>query len=80
MDVRRLRYFVAIARGKSFSRAASELRIAQPALSSQIAALEAELETQLFLRHSRGVELTCPPSALLRQKRVICEGRISGSS
>lgn len=65
MDVRRLRYFVAIARGKSFSRAASELRIAQPALSSQIAALEAELETQLFLRHSRGVELTEAGRALL---------------
>lgn len=71
MDVRQIRYFVAIARSKSFSRASVELRIAQPALSSQIAALEAELETQLFLRHSRGVELTEAGRALLPRAEEI---------
>lgn len=58
MEIRQLRYFQAIARCGSFSRASAELHIAQPALSSQVAALEAELGAQLFVRHSRGVELT----------------------
>lgn len=58
MEIRQLRYFLSIARCGSFSRASAELNIAQPALSSQIAALEAEFEAQLFVRHSRGVELT----------------------
>ncbi len=58
MDIKQLRYFVSIARHGSFSRASEHLRIAQPALSSQIAALEAQLKTQLLVRHSRGIVLT----------------------
>jgi LysR family nitrogen assimilation transcriptional regulator len=55
---RQLRYFVEIARSRSFSRAAELLSIAQPALSQNIAALEDELGTRLFKRHARGVELS----------------------
>jgi LysR family transcriptional regulator, nitrogen assimilation regulatory protein len=58
IDIRRLRYVAAIAEHGSFSGAARSLRIAQPALSSQVRDLEAELGTKLFVRHSRGVKLT----------------------
>lgn len=58
MELRQLRYFVGIARCGSFSAAASVLRIAQPALSTQIIALERELGRALFTRHARGVRLT----------------------
>ena len=57
-DMRALRYFVAVAEEKSVTRASARLRIAQPAVSRQIAGLEAELETTLFNRLPRGVELT----------------------
>lgn len=65
MYFRRLRYFEAVARCGSFSRASSELHVAQPALSSQIAELEGDLGVQLFTRHSRGVVLTEAGQALL---------------
>jgi LysR family transcriptional regulator, nitrogen assimilation regulatory protein len=65
MDLRQLRYFVAVARSGSFSKGASEVHIAQPALSSQIAALESELGAQLLVRHSRGVDLTHAGERLL---------------
>lgn len=58
MELRQLSYFVAIARNGSFSKAAAEVRVAQPALSQQIAHLEAELDACLLNRHSRGVTLT----------------------
>lgn len=58
MDLRQLKYFAAIVELGSFSRAAREIYIAQPALSSQIAALEAELDTQLLIRTARGVTPT----------------------
>jgi LysR family nitrogen assimilation transcriptional regulator len=54
MELRQLRYFVAVARNESFKKAAIELRIAQPALSRQISLLEHELKTPLFTRHTRG--------------------------
>lgn len=65
MRFRHLRYFVAVARSGSFSRASAELHIAQPAISAQIAALESELGLKLFSRHSRGIELTPAGEALL---------------
>lgn len=58
MELRQLSYFVAIARKGSFSSAAAEVHVAQPALSQQIAQLEAELGARLLDRHSRGVTLT----------------------
>lgn len=54
MELRQLRYFVAVAKNESFKKAAIELRIAQPALSRQIGLLEHELKTPLFTRHTRG--------------------------
>lgn len=54
MELRQLRYFVAVAKNESFKKAAIELRIAQPALSRQIGLLEHELKSPLFTRHTRG--------------------------
>lgn len=56
--LRQLRYFAEIARSRSFSRAAANLGVAQPALSQNIATLESELGVQLFERHAKGVALS----------------------
>ena len=58
LDLRKLRYFVAVADKLHFGRAADELHIAQPVLSRQIRALEHDLGTPLLTRDSHGVALT----------------------
>ncbi|MCD1619339.1 LysR family transcriptional regulator [Salipiger manganoxidans] len=66
-ETRALRYFVAVAEEKSITKAAARLRIAQPAISRQIATLEEELGTSVFLRLPRGVELTEAGEILLER-------------
>ena len=73
MELRELRNFMRVARAGSVSRAAKELRLAQPALSRQIKKLEHELGVPLFSRHGRGVRLSAAGSLLLERAEAIAQ-------
>lgn len=71
MELRQLRYFLAIAEHGSFGSAAKNLFIAQPALSRQIGELENELQIRLFERQARGIALTAAGQAFQNDVRKI---------
>jgi DNA-binding transcriptional LysR family regulator len=73
IELRHLRYFLAVAEELNFSRAAERLHIAQPALSSQIRTLEKQLGCDLFIRTTRSVSLTANGRMFAEDAREIVE-------
>lgn len=71
LDLRKLRYFVAVAEELNFRRAAERLHLAQPVLSRQIRALEKELHARLFTRDNTGTQLTEAGCQLLNDATVL---------
>lgn len=71
MDIRQLRYFVAVVESESFSRAAQKLHVAQPALSLHVRNMEGDLGTELLVRTPQGVVPTDAGLVLLQRAREI---------
>ncbi len=73
MEIRLLRYFIAVANQQSISGAAKHLHLSQPTLSRQLSELEAELDTPLFIRGNRKITLTAEGMFLLTKAKEIVE-------
>jgi len=76
MELRHIRYFVAVAEGGSFVNAAARLRVAQPAISKQIRDLESEVGVPLFERLPRGVRLTRAGEVFLSEAKSTLENAV----
>lgn len=78
MELRHIRYFIAVAEELSLGRAAQRLHVSQPALSQQINDLESELGFRLFTRSPRGVELTAAGHAFLAGgRRIVASAKLA---
>jgi DNA-binding transcriptional LysR family regulator len=69
VELRHLRYFLAVGEASNFTKAAARLRVAQPALSRQIQDLEDEIGVDLLRRSPRGVTLTAEGKLFLEEVR-----------
>ncbi len=75
MDFRQLKYFIAVVEEGSVSGASRRIHVAQPALTRQIRLLEESLETRLFARHARGMQLTLTGKALYKEAQELLNRR-----
>lgn len=71
MNIRQLKYFIAVAEELNIGRAAARLNVSQPPVTRQIQQIEEQLKAQLFIRNPRGVELTRAGEIFLHEARNI---------